>query len=78
MENFMIQYTVTFTDELNNYKEKTEHGFVCAPTHSEAVKIIENYYGERNIIEVHVQAWDTNVLIVPENLIEVIGKENFM
>lgn len=76
MDRYMILYKVTYTDELNDHKERTEMGFVCEPTHSAAVKTIEDYYGERNIIEVTVQAWDTNVLVVPEGFITTIEKEN--
>ena len=76
MDKYMTFYKVTYADELDNYKEKTEVGFVCESTHSEAVKAIEDYYGERSIIEVTVQAWDTDVLIVPEDFIKAIEKEN--
>ena len=76
MDRYMTLYKVTYADELNDYKERTEMGFVCTSTHSEAVKTIEDYYGERNIIEVTVQAWDTDVLIVPERFIATIEKES--
>ena len=76
MDKYMTLYRVTYVDELNNHKEKTETGFVCESTHSAAVKAIEDYYGERFIIEVTVQAWDTDVLIVPEDLTKIIEKEN--
>ena len=77
MEQYIIQFDVIFTDELDNFTEKTATGFVSATSHSEAVKQIEQYFGEHNTIAIAVEAWDTSVLLVPSNLIKPIEKENF-
>ena len=76
VETFMTQYHVTYCDELNDYKETHASGFVCAPCHSDAVRQVEDYYGERNIIDIWVQAWDVDILQVPTEMIPAIEKEN--
>lgn len=49
---FPHKYKITVFDEVNN-KEKIETGIVFATTYSEAVRRLEEYYGEENLSELN-------------------------
>jgi hypothetical protein len=61
----MFEYDIKYVDEENNFSVLEEKGFVAASSYGDAASRVAEYYGEKNICDLKLCAYD-NILTLDE------------